>query len=313
MKRTVALLLCLFTLFTTVQVSVFAVPTTTVLTQAASAPAQVKNVKASAGSSSVALSWSKVSGKVTYVVYEYNQSTKKYTKKGSTTATKYTVKNLKSSKTYSFAVRAYTKSGNKTLWGKMSAVVSVKTKKQSTAYMKLYHELLEKNAGQFSDFSLRDINADGIKELIALSNSSYEKPYLMTVYTVSNGKLVNTGSCSVGNIFNHEWADLYYNKSQKIVYFSLGSRYSRSQFGVGITDKKLNYKAYAIEYNYGGNDQGYSVMKASTPIRAEYDMHIDSKDVSKSKYDSYMKKYFKSGSRIARYSNTSSNRTKYLK
>ena len=129
MKRTVALLLCLFTLFTTVQVSVFAVPTTSVLTQAASAPAQVKNVKASAGSSSVALSWSKVSGKVTYVVYEYNQSTKKYTKKGSTTATKYTVKNLKSSKTYSFAVRAYTKSGSKTLWGKMSAVVSVKTTK----------------------------------------------------------------------------------------------------------------------------------------------------------------------------------------
>ena len=127
MKRTVALLLCLFTLFTTVQMSAFAVPTTTVLTQAASAPARVKNVKASAGSSSVTINWSKVSGKVTYVVYEYNQSTKKFTKKGSTTATKYTVKNLKSSKTYSFAVRAYTKSGSKTLWGKMSAVVSVKT------------------------------------------------------------------------------------------------------------------------------------------------------------------------------------------
>lgn len=131
MKRTIALLLCLFTLFTTVQMSAFAVPAT-VLTQAASAPAQVKNVKATAGSGSVALTWSKVSGKVTYVVYEYNSSTKKYTQKGSTTSTKYTVKNLKSSKTYAFAVRAYAKSGSKTLWGKMSAVVSVKTTKPVT-------------------------------------------------------------------------------------------------------------------------------------------------------------------------------------
>ncbi|MGN1195061.1 MAG: fibronectin type III domain-containing protein [Acutalibacteraceae bacterium] len=129
MKRTIALLLCLFTFFTTVQVSVLAVPATTVLTQAVSAPAQVKNVKATAGASSVALIWSKVSGNVTYVVYEYNKSTKKYTKKGSTTSAKYTVKNLKSSTTYYFVVRAYVKSGSKTLWGKKSAVVSVKTTK----------------------------------------------------------------------------------------------------------------------------------------------------------------------------------------
>ena len=54
MKRTIALLLCLFTLFTTVQVSAFALPATT-LTQAVTKPDQVKNVKAAAGANYVTL------------------------------------------------------------------------------------------------------------------------------------------------------------------------------------------------------------------------------------------------------------------
>ena len=90
MKRFIALFLCLFTVFTTVQMSASALPTTT-LTQAVSKPAQVTGVKATAGTNYVTLSWNKASGAQKYYVFRYDASTKKHTYIGKTTATSYKV------------------------------------------------------------------------------------------------------------------------------------------------------------------------------------------------------------------------------
>ncbi|MGN1442396.1 MAG: fibronectin type III domain-containing protein [Acutalibacteraceae bacterium] len=130
MKRTIALLLCLFTLFTTVQMSAFALPTTA-LTQAVSKPAQVTNVKASAGTNYVTLTWSKASGAQKYYVFSYNASTKKYTCLGKTTATSYKVSGLKANTTYRFAIQAAKTVSGKEYYGKVSSTVSVKTKAAS--------------------------------------------------------------------------------------------------------------------------------------------------------------------------------------
>ena len=96
------------------------------------APAQVKNVKASAKSASqVSLSWGKVTNAKGYRIYKYNDSTKKFEKVttvGSGT-TSYTVSGLSKGKSYKFKVRAYRKVSGVTYWGKPSAAVSVTTKK----------------------------------------------------------------------------------------------------------------------------------------------------------------------------------------
>ena len=131
LKKAVALLLCLFTMFTVVQTSAFALPTTT-LTQAVAKPSQVKNVKATAGTNYVTLTWSKASNTTKYYVFSYNTSTKKYTCLGNTTKLTYKISNLKANTTYRFAVQAARVVSGKTYYGTVSAYVTVKTKGTSS-------------------------------------------------------------------------------------------------------------------------------------------------------------------------------------
>lgn len=88
------------------------------------ATARVKNVKASVTASKVILSWSKASGVSGYQVQRYVKE--KWQAVGTTARTTYTVKKLTTGKTYKFRVRAYKKSGKKTVYGKASAAVSAK-------------------------------------------------------------------------------------------------------------------------------------------------------------------------------------------
>ena len=131
LKKAVALLLCLFTMFTVVQTSAFALPTTT-LTQAVAKPSQVKNVKATAGTNYVTMTWSKASNTTKYYVFSYNTSTKKYTCLGNTTKLTYKISNLKANTTYRFAVQAARVVSGKTYYGTVSAYVTVKTKGTSS-------------------------------------------------------------------------------------------------------------------------------------------------------------------------------------
>ena len=90
---------------------------------AATAIAQVKSLKAKAASStSVTLSWSKVSGAKNYEVWQLNG--KKWVKVATTTKTSVTVKKLKANTTYQFKVRAVDK---KKVAGDYSSVVKVTT------------------------------------------------------------------------------------------------------------------------------------------------------------------------------------------
>ena len=100
-------------------------PTLKIVTNS-SVPPQVSKPKATQTTSSITLSWSKVSGSnIRYYVFTYNPSTKKYKCIGSTTNSSYTVKGLSSGTTYYFAVQAYSTSANK--WGKVSPTLKIVT------------------------------------------------------------------------------------------------------------------------------------------------------------------------------------------
>ena len=82
-------------------------------------PGRTSQVKASESTSQIKLTWDKVSGATGYRVYQYDSKSKAYkllaSVKGKNT---YTVKNLKSGTVYKFAVKAYTKLSDGTVyWG----------------------------------------------------------------------------------------------------------------------------------------------------------------------------------------------------
>ncbi|MGN0467396.1 MAG: fibronectin type III domain-containing protein [Acutalibacteraceae bacterium] len=90
-------------------------------------PAKPK-VTVSTTTSSIKLSWKKVTGATKYYIYSYNTSTKKYTKLKSQTGTSYTVSKLSSGKTYNYAVKAIAVKGSKTYSGITSDLITAATK-----------------------------------------------------------------------------------------------------------------------------------------------------------------------------------------
>ncbi|MGN1442707.1 MAG: fibronectin type III domain-containing protein, partial [Acutalibacteraceae bacterium] len=95
-------------------------------------PAKVTNVKATASTTSVSLTWSAASGAQKYYVFTYNTSTKKYTCIGNTTSCSYTASGLKAGTTYNFAVQAAKTVNGKTYYGTVSNYVTVTTKSTAT-------------------------------------------------------------------------------------------------------------------------------------------------------------------------------------
>ncbi|MGN0468038.1 MAG: fibronectin type III domain-containing protein [Acutalibacteraceae bacterium] len=77
-------------------------------------PPDVPSLTAKQTSTSVTLSWKKVSGGVKYRVYKYYLKTKQYTTIANTSKTSLKINNLKSGTDYIFAVRAYKTIGEKT-------------------------------------------------------------------------------------------------------------------------------------------------------------------------------------------------------
>ena len=96
--------------------------------QAASAPAKVKNLKASSGEKMVTLKWKRVSGAAGYYIYRVNTTDNTLKKIATVTSGKTTsvkVKKLSNGTKYTFSVSAYKKSGKKKVEGKKSSYVSV--------------------------------------------------------------------------------------------------------------------------------------------------------------------------------------------
>lgn len=95
-------------------------------------PSKVAKVKLSdRRDDMVKLSWSKTSGADGYNIYTYNSDTKKYTKRGTTTKTSYTIKNLKDATKYQFVVRAYAKASSVYSHGAISSKITTYTRPDS--------------------------------------------------------------------------------------------------------------------------------------------------------------------------------------
>lgn len=98
--------------------------------------AQVTNLKATAKTTSLKLSWKKVPAATSYQIYFYNSDKGKYVLKTTVKTNSATVKNLTSSKKYKIKVRAVSKK-NGTVYGSYSKALNTATKPKTakiTAY-----------------------------------------------------------------------------------------------------------------------------------------------------------------------------------
>ena len=99
--------------------------------------AKVSGFKQSrATETSIRLTWKKVKKVDGYQVYRYNKSTKKYQKVATVKTNTYTDKKLKTATVYQYKVRAYRKSGKKTVTGKYSNVIKAATSPQKVTAVK---------------------------------------------------------------------------------------------------------------------------------------------------------------------------------
>lgn len=92
--------------------------------------------KATATKNSVTLKWDAVPGATGYTVHQYKDG--KWTKIKSVTAKTYKISSLEVDKTYKFKIRPYAKTSAKTVPGKFSAVVSIKTVDKTKAKFSTY-------------------------------------------------------------------------------------------------------------------------------------------------------------------------------
>lgn len=91
-------------------------------------PSKTSKITPTQTTDTIKLSWKKVTGADGYRVYQYNSKTGKYKTLKTLTGTSYTVKNLKAGTSYKFAVKAYTKDGDETLWAASSKTITTATK-----------------------------------------------------------------------------------------------------------------------------------------------------------------------------------------
>ena len=91
-------------------------------------PKTPASLSAKKTTSSITLSWGKVTGASGYRIYKYNTSTKKYEALKDVSGTSYKIKGLTADTTYKFKVRAYKNDADGTIWGSYSGVFETATK-----------------------------------------------------------------------------------------------------------------------------------------------------------------------------------------
>ena len=273
LKKAVALLLCLFTMFTVVQTSAFALPTTT-LTQAVAKPSQVKNVKATAGTNYVTLTWSKASNTTKYYVFSYNTSTKKYACLGNTTKLTYKISNLKSNTTYRFAVQAARVVSGKYYYGKVSAYVTVKTKGTSSST----------TLGQVTGLKVNSIGTDYVT--LSWNAVSGAQKYYVFQYNFNTGKYVSLGSitdtaCKINRLepyTNYRFAvqaaktvngKTYYGKLSSYVSVTTKSEYDEYEIdqvtGLEVTAIGTDY--VSLSWNAAEGAEDYCIYQYDTLLK----------------------------------------------
>lgn len=179
-------------------------------------------------------------------------------------------------------------------------------------YKALYRAMLETGTVTYSDksgkridkagsFALLDIDQNGVPELIVKNTEASGTFSTRYVYTVKSGKVVY---CGTYNVRGDKY--LYYNKKYKAVYSWWWTN------GVGGSGAQLlRLSGSAIKsYQYvweGGESFGSSKWVYYYGTSAE-----KRRKVSKSKYTSMVKKYFKGQKKYGFTDNTAANRTKKL-
>ena len=235
-----------------------ALPMTAIEASAVTAPAKVTGVKATATSETTAtLTWKKVSGAKGYRIYIYNTKTKKYTKVttiSKNTTVSYKLKGLKANTSYKYKVRAYAKSGGKTVWGTSSAAVTLKTPAYEPAKVTgVKATLLGDRGGQLTWKKVN--NAKGYR--IYLYNPSTKKYEKRT--TISDGSTV----CAFKGLTlgtEYKFKVRAYRKVDGVTYWGTSS----AAVTLKTRDKS---EVYTEELKMAGEAQFYDIaeyMKAAT-------------------------------------------------
>lgn len=99
----------------------------------ATSPKAPSTIDYSTTSSSVTLSWPKVTGATGYIVQKYNSSTGKWSTFQDTTSRSVTISSLSANTSYKFAVSSYIKSGTNIIHSERMLTITVKTKSSSSS------------------------------------------------------------------------------------------------------------------------------------------------------------------------------------
>ncbi|MDD6527612.1 MAG: fibronectin type III domain-containing protein, partial [Oscillospiraceae bacterium] len=132
-------------------------------------PGVPKNLKSTATTDSITLTWSKVDQATGYRVYVYNTSKKTYSIVRSTSKTSLVIKDLKPGQTYRFAVRAFSKNGSEVIFSRSYTTIDTATVPATVS--------LKVTAGTKSaSLSWKKLNCTGYVVYMATSpNGSFKK------------------------------------------------------------------------------------------------------------------------------------------
>lgn len=159
-------------------------------------PATVTNLKATQSTSSIKLTWNKVTGATGYRVYRYDTKTKKWVKLIDTKNTSYTVSKLSAGTSYKFAVKAYTKVGKTVHWSASYPQLITATKPLTPT--------LKVSSGSF-------------KANLSWNKISGASGYVVYMATSKNGKYSKVANVKGGDKLSYSkskllWGKTYYFK-----------------------------------------------------------------------------------------------------
>ena len=180
--------------------------------------AKVTGLKQSATkTTSLKLSWSKVSGASGYEVYRYNSSQRAYKKvktitSGSTTSFNNT--KLSAGKIYKYKVRAYVNSGSKKYYGEFSSVKSTATKPKKTKITKMKISI---GARAWLDIKYKKVACTGY-EIEYTDVKSFSFAYIEYSKSPKFSSMINSGKYWYAKVRPYTVADgeTYYGSWSKV-------------------------------------------------------------------------------------------------
>ncbi|MCM1524766.1 MAG: fibronectin type III domain-containing protein [Ruminococcus sp.] len=256
------------------------------------------DIKASASSDSVTLTWDKVKGADAYSVYKYDSSDKKFKSYKSVTGTSCKVTGLTKGVTYSFKVAALVKSGGKYVLQELSDTVSVKTGASASDNVK--KNIQDKYSGTTVTYSSKDDKFTVVKltntDKSAKLSASAKKTWSKTVSSASDDadKIEDIieaagmdSSCEyvIGDknkkvLLRIEDGDITYNYSEEKTSQKTSSKKQTSSDDKGHEDMKdeirkmYKKKNMDVTVSYMEPSDTYTVKYKSTLLRSEVEAQL---------------------------------------